>query len=318
MAPVRPAQRTQHSRADARQPAGYRPMAHAGTPGRWDRTSIVNALRAWVAETGARPRRNQWSGHRPADAAQAQRKWMAEHPKWPSSSCVCAHFGSWSAALDAAGLPTRRLTFPTTVGERVDTARQLASSGWGAQAIGRHLGVSRSSVHNYLHANACPDCGGPVTNPQAHRCSTCTTHEPAVARIWTREAVSDAIRDWHSEQGQPPSYRDWTPSRNSPGRWEADYPRWPSAAVVCDLYGDRSDPWNSALTHAGTQLRFRRWNDDLLRATLAEFWVQTGRPPQPFDLTADQWNGPHPATLTRRYGSLADAWRKLGPAPPDA
>jgi hypothetical protein len=315
MATARPAQSNRQSRAGERRPAAYQPMPHPGTPGRWNPESIREALRAWIAETGAPPGRDDWSGQRPDQAGQAQRKWMIDHPRWPSSSCVRGHFGSWSAALEAAGLPSRQLTFTNSVAERVDTARRLAADGWGAHAIAQELGVSRSSVHNYLKAGTCPDCGGPVTNPLAERCAPCTTHEPTVTRSWNRAAVRDAIREWHSEHGRPPSCRDWTPARSNPGRWEADSPRWPSAAVVCDLYRDHPDPWNSALTDAGSELRFRRWNDDSLRAALAEFWVQTGRAPQPLDLAADDWNGPHHATVRRRYGSLAAAWRALGPAP---
>jgi Homing endonuclease associated repeat len=88
------------------------------------RASIVDALRAWVAEAGGPPRRQDWCGERPASAASAQRKWMSEHPRWPSSSCVATHFGSWSAALEAAGLPARNLTFESSVAERVDAARR--------------------------------------------------------------------------------------------------------------------------------------------------------------------------------------------------
>lgn len=71
-------------------------------------------------------------------------KWMDEHPRWPSSSCVAAHFGSWSAALAAAGLPARRLTFETSVADRVTSARRLADGGMTIRAIARALGVSRS------------------------------------------------------------------------------------------------------------------------------------------------------------------------------
>lgn len=150
METTRPARATCTSRtAVAASPSRYSPMAHPGTRDRWERASIIDALQAWVAQTAAVPRRNDRSGERPAEAGIAQRKWMAEHPRWPSSSCAAAHFGSWSAA------------------------------------------------------------------------------------------------------------------------------------VVCALYDDRADPWNSALRDAGAKIRFRRWSDDAARAALAELWVQIGRPPQP-------------------------------------
>jgi hypothetical protein len=239
----------------------------------------------------------------------------ARAPKWPSSSCVAAHFGSWSSALDAAGLPARKLTFDSSVADRVQTARRLAAGGMTIRAIARALGVSRSSIHNYLQARHCPECGGPVTNPGAERCAACEAQRPAVARTWTRAEVCAAIRGWEAEHGRPPTHREWTPSRRDPGRWEAENPRWPSAAVVCDLYAERPDPWNAALRDAGAGVHLRRWSDDSVRSALADFWVAHGRPPTSDDLTSAHWNGPHAATLRRRFGGVAGAWGELGPAP---
>ena len=316
MAITRPAQANGLGRtAVGAAPSRYAPVAHPGIPRRWNRETIIAALRAWVAETGCAPRRQDWCGERPAEAATAQRKWMLEHPRWPSSSCVRRHFGSWSAALEAAVLPARKLTFESSVAERVHAARRLAATGMGPRAIAAELAVSVSSVHNYLRAGQCPDCGGPVTNPRAQRCAACAVHEPTIERVWTRERVRAAIRDWLAEHGRAPAYRDWTPSRARPGRWEAESPRWPSAAVVCDLYRERDDPWNSALVDAGAKIRFQRWSDDTARAALAAFWIQTGRPPRASDLCGHVWHGPHPATLRRHYGSLTGAWQTLGPAP---
>jgi Homing endonuclease associated repeat len=316
MTSVRPAQASSLRRtAGSPGPVAYRPMAHPGRPRRWSRAAILAALRAWSQETGRPPRRDDWSGERPGEAGRAQRKWMREHPRWPSSSCVAGHFGSWSAALEAAELPARRLTFDSSVTERVDEARRLAAGGLGARRISVLLGVSVSSVHNYLRARRCPDCGGPVTNPTAGRCAGCAGREPTVTRAWTRDDVRAALRRWQAEHGSAPSYRDWTPSRQHPGRWEAESPRWPSAAVVCELYRQRPDPWNATLRDAGAAIRVRRWTDESVRSALAGFWVQTGRAPGRPDLADGDWPGPHPRTLRRRYGGVAAAWSALGPAP---
>ncbi len=123
------------------------------------------------------------------------------------------------------------------------------------------------------------------------------------------------VREWCEEHGQAPSYRDWTPSRSGASRWAAQSPRWPSAAVVCDLYSEQPSPWNAALVDAGARVRFHRWSDEAIRAALAGFWIQTGRVPHDADLRGSDWHGPHPATLRRRYGSLATAWSLLGPVP---
>jgi hypothetical protein len=290
-------------------------MRHPGRPHRWDADSILSALRTWVAETGRPPRRQDWSGERPDAAAPAQRKWMLEHPRWPSSSCVSAHFGSWSQALQDAGLPARSLTFDAAVADRVEAAWRLAVAGCTIRMIADELGVSVSTVHNYLKARTCPDCGGPVPSPRALRCIACTAHLPTVQSPWTRAAVCEAIQAWADEHGGPPSYRDWTPSRSTVAQWELENPRWPSAAVVCDVYGGGPSSWNAALIDAGVGIRFRRWNDAAIRAALAAFWTRTGRRLTAADLSAPEWRGPGLGTLRRRYGGVEHAWEALGPVP---
>jgi len=314
MAAVRPAPADRPGRAAPAAPPGrYVPLRHPGVPRRWSRDAILHALQAWAARTGAAPRRLDWSGEQPERATRAQRLWMAEHPDWPSSSCVAAHFGSWSAGLAAAGLRARPLTFGTSVAERVDAARRMAAAGRSLREIADQLDVSVSSVSNYLRARRCPECGGPVTSPRATRCAGCTAHEPTIARVWTRESVSAAVQAWQAEHGRAPTYHEWTPSRTRPGRWEAESPRWPSAAVVTDIYGN----WNAALIDARAGVQLRRWSDDAIRAALATFWTRTGRPPTSADVADPGWPGPCVQTLRRRFGGLAEAWQRLGPVPRD-
>ena len=228
---------------------------------------------------------------------------------------MASHFGSWSKALQAADLPARCLTFEDSIPERVEAAWRLSADGHTLRAIAEQLGISVSSVNNYLRARACPDCGGPVTSPSASRCRSCTSTEPTIPSAWSRETVREAMRDWQDEHGEPPRYHEWTPSRANPGRWEAESPRWPSAAVVCDLYSDHDDPWNAALADAGARARFRRWSDDAVRAALAGFWARTARPPSAADLLDDAWQGPTAPTIKRRFGSIERAWDALGPVP---
>ncbi|HEY1733575.1 MAG TPA: hypothetical protein VGG23_03930, partial [Acidimicrobiales bacterium] len=101
-----------------------------------------------------------------------------------------------------------------------------------------------------------------------------------------------AIRAWTAERGRPPRWHEWTPSRSDPGVWEAESPRWPSAAVVCDAHDDYRNPWNAALTDAGAPIKFQRWTDDAIRDALAGFWTSTGRVPAPGDLDTTAWAGP--------------------------
>lgn len=316
MAPIRPAPAGSSSRtAVAALLTRYVPKAHPGTPRRWNDEAILRALRDWSREMGGPPRRQDWSGERPRNARAGQRKWMREHPCWPSSSCVAAHFGSWTKALRAAGLIERAHDFDDSVAERIEMAVYLRADGHAIRAIAERLGVSASTVHNYLRAGSCPQCGGPVASPRAERCIACTAAEPTVERVWTRDGVRDAIRDWTAVRDRAPRYHDWTPSRSFPGVWEAESPRWPSAAVVCETYQGYRSPWNAALVDAGVPVRFRRWSDEAIRSALGDFWARTGRVPIPADLRTADWHGPTRATIRRRFGSLEHAWTALGPAP---
>jgi hypothetical protein len=316
MSATRPATANGSSRpAGARQAPRYAPLAHPGSPGRWNDEAILRALRDWTDETGRAPRRGEWCGEHPGGAEAGQRKWMRDHPYWPSSSCAAAHFGSWGKALEAAGLIGHALDFDESVAERVEMAQCLRADGQRIRAIAEQIGVSVSTVHNYLRAGCCRQCGGPVASPRAERCLACTAHEPSTQRAWTKGGVREAIRGWIEVHGHAPSYHEWTPSRSFPGVWEAESPRWPSAAVVCDAYDEYRDPWNAALRDAGAPVRFRRWSDEAVRAALAGFWARTGRPPVPADLRTPSWEGPTAKTLRRRCGSLGRAWMVLGPVP---
>ena len=56
---------------------------------------MIDRIRAWAAETGAPPRVTDWTGD--------SEKWDREYPRWPSRLAVTERFGSWPAALQAAG-----------------------------------------------------------------------------------------------------------------------------------------------------------------------------------------------------------------------
>src|SRR4051794_5642152 len=108
-----------------RPPRPRRVQRSAG--GDWAEERVVAALRAWADETGRAPRSYDWS---PASAraggfplAGAQ-KWEREHPRWPHHALVVSRFGSWRAALEAAGLPAPP---PLRIGrrERIETALRL-------------------------------------------------------------------------------------------------------------------------------------------------------------------------------------------------
>jgi len=77
--------------------------------GVWDRDAIVCAMQEWAAQYGQAPRIHDWA---PSQAPEEQRaeRWQRRGPagSWPSHMTVINHWGTWNAALVAAGLEVNR------------------------------------------------------------------------------------------------------------------------------------------------------------------------------------------------------------------
>lgn len=74
---------------------------------RWTKERIVQAMRDWAEEYGAQPTAMDWNGamaRRFGHEAQARRY---EDGDWPSAHTVQRVFGSWNAAIAAAGFAPR-------------------------------------------------------------------------------------------------------------------------------------------------------------------------------------------------------------------
>jgi len=119
-----------------------------------------------------------------------------------------------------------------------------------------------------LYSRPCVDCGAPLNGnagngPSAPtRCPACSNVVSGTARkVWTREAILMAIRDWALEYGEPPSMPDWDPwrARHRLGddgrarRFEAADGRWPNFTVPVLEFGS----WNAAIAAAGFEPRAR-------------------------------------------------------------
>src|SRR4051794_38276555 len=152
-------------------------------------------MRAWTAEVGTPPRTYDWEpaiarlGGFPSAGAE---KWEREHPRWPHHALVRGRFGSWRAALGAAGLPgAAPLRVPRR--ERVETARRLHGQLPEAE-IAELIGVHPRTVRSYLRAGTCTRCGGVQIRPSmdANSCPDCI---PYVAHTGpSRAAVLRAMR----------------------------------------------------------------------------------------------------------------------------
>jgi hypothetical protein len=271
---------------------------------------VSAALQDWVREFGEPPKAYEWS----AAAARAVgleegrvQRWIAEYPRWPGTTAVIQHFGSWSAALEAVGLREGRLApWEMNLAERVETARRLDRVGLRVAEIAGLLGVTPATVRGYLRASACPGCGGPVVSASSRRCQGCAAkraHRP----VWTAEEIVAALRDWAAQHGAPPSSLDWTPTEDLSRQWAAEYPRWPSGPQVHTAFGN----WNSALEAAGLEARKRMWDRESIVAAFHAFAERHQRFPQLAELK-DNDRLPSQSTIGSHFGSLEALRAELG------
>lgn len=83
------------------------PRAHAT----WDKARIVQAIREWADLYGEAPTSTEWNPalaarvHPPAVARLMRKRF--ESGDWPTPPTVANYFGSWNAALVAAGFEAR-------------------------------------------------------------------------------------------------------------------------------------------------------------------------------------------------------------------
>ena len=315
MATTRPAADIDLRRAPWPPRAKYEPMAHPGT------SAAGTARRSWrrwewVAQTGSIPRRIDWCGERP----RARRRGAAKmDARAPAVAEQLLRRGPLRLLERGArgGRPSRAQPDVRDLGRR--PRRVGASAGCRRhddprdRRRARRLGVERAQLpeRRRLSGLRSPrDQPARATMLGLRESPSRRSLAPGRARAFGPRFASGArntVRRRRTGTGRRRARR--------ASRWAAQSPRWPSAAVVCDLYSEQPSPWNAALVDAGARVRFHRWSDEAIRAALAGFWIQTGRVPHDADLRGPDWHGPHPATLRRRYGSLATAWSLLGPVP---
>src|SRR3954452_23140546 len=117
--------RTGSTRPRREVPRPERPRRLRRSGGTWTSEQIVEAMRAWTDEVGTPPRTYDWApaiARLGGFATAGAEKWEREHPRWPPHALVRGPFGSWRAALSAAGLP-RAAPLRVPRRERVEIAR---------------------------------------------------------------------------------------------------------------------------------------------------------------------------------------------------
>jgi hypothetical protein len=215
---------------------------------------------------------------------------------------VVHHFGSWSAGLQAAGLPTLVVEHQLPRRERVASAVALRAAGESVRSIAEQLGVHVRTVQRYLAAGTCSGCGGPAVH--GRYCRECA---PRSAPAATREEIVAALRAWSAEYDGPPREPDWT---NASARWRDAWPRWPGTTTALRVFG----PWNAALEAAGLPTRRYAWAPGEARERLTAWGRAHGRPPTSADAQADP-DLPALKTCQQLFGSWNAALRAAGLTP---
>jgi hypothetical protein len=252
-----------------------------------DREQTIAHLRAYDREHGTPPSVSEW-----------QRRRLR-----PGVKPIYRQFGSWPAALAAAGLQSPRLV------------RKQAANRWGEAEI-------IAALHAHETAN-----GG--TAPASEDWSRTTTGHPSALRVravfgsW-RQALAAADLD-----PKPPRRRyseetiiallraDTTASGTTPraSGWDRATDR-PDPGTVARVFGS----WNNALEASGIGISKKQnyWTKDRILEALRHVEKRLGRPPTSAEITATHQPGTPPAAVVARaFGSWRAAARELGwPQPP--
>lgn len=304
----------------------YLPPERTARAGTWNVERVLEALRDWQREFGQAPRVYEWSvaGARAAGREDGLvRRWAAEHPRWPSSHTVWRYFGSWTAALETAGLiDERNGPWELPLGERVESARRMAARGISRAQIAAELGVKPGTVMTYLKASPCPRCGAPVVNASAAHCVACAaalSHLPS----FTPEQVVEAVQAWARGQSGRPRATDWMATSDERRRWAREYPRWPSVGQAADAFGS----WNAALRAAGLEVvdannrpamdasrragapEARGWTVEAILEVVSAWVVRHGRAPRSEELRAPL---PSAGAIVKHFGSQGALREALG------
>lgn len=109
--------------------------------------------------------------------------------------------------------------------ELKERARELRAQGMLVKAIADEIGVPKPTVirwcnpelearersnareRNFSQGKTCALCKKNKTSNHSTLCRSC--YRKRGQRVWTRERLIEAVREWVLEHGNPPSYLDW-------------------------------------------------------------------------------------------------------------
>jgi len=280
-------------------------------PERWTQQRVLDAIRAWAAETGSPPICEDWRSERRGPPTAAHAKWECERPRWPSVTTVRSYCGSWSGALEQAGFPAPP-ALEGTCRERIQAAQRMAGEGHGVAFIAEQLGVTRTTVQRYLRPDYCRACGSPVVLSGTGFCGNCFRAAQSTP-LYGRQVIIERLREWHAQHGHAPAAGEWqiiNPA--APNRYQRDFPYWPSHGMVVRVFGS----WHAAVRAAGLEPVRERWSwsrAEIIQALQAGN-TRLGRTPTQNDI--DSHAGlPDSKSVRRHFASWHDALNAAGLTP---
>jgi len=108
-----------------------RACAHPAIPQRarilWTREMIIERVQQWNRTHGQPPTATDWNPSMLVGTGLAAKAESFYSGCWPQMGTVSNHFGSWSAAIAAAGFPPRLATDPRAEARRSNAAARRAA-----------------------------------------------------------------------------------------------------------------------------------------------------------------------------------------------
>jgi hypothetical protein len=203
-----------------------------------------------------------------------------------------------------------------TRAERVEWVDALFAAGYSHRQIAAELGVSRSYVRDLRYdptgdkarerkertqTGTCVDCGartsyGKRGQGPSKRCQACSNTRFYEERLWTQEAIIEALRGFHGRYGKSPRATDFSPALARVFAERAKHPEtrrqyedvaaraeWevlPHLAAVYREFGSLSKALIAAGLPDSPGSRYERGPDTRRRMSdsLRQHWDEVGRP----------------------------------------
>lgn len=256
---------------------------------KWTKDSILQAIQRWHLLYGDTPSGTDWNPTLARKRGQILRAERWEKGNFPWFSQVFREFGSWNAAIEAAGFEPRRSGgFSENIERRFTHSKE-----WTGQERER----SQRRPRRRKKRNPMMTATGPV-------------------KFWTRERILAKFHEFNEQHGRPPTSTEWL--HRVP---IVDGRRiWPSSTAVITEFGSWSRGMRAAgytpraqkklLKHESTP-RAKHWTKEEIIQLLQKWHAEHGLSPARNEWERDR-EYPHPSTVTKHFGSWSDAIRAAG------